>query len=157
MIRGEVFSSAEIAHHNLFKSSDARHIYAAVLENALPEYDQNVTSIIHYNQALQDIYDDFVDIGEDLADKMPNVFIMASSKFIPFSELSKMQQDDAESRILLSNASDVVLRLAERYKNSIDEISLPREFQFLKALSSHYFDSISLAVQSKSIRLAHEA
>lgn len=145
MLRGTVFSKAEIAHHNLFKSSDARHIYAAVLEGKLPNYDNNVTTILHYNQALQDIYDDLDDIAEDLSDRMPNVFILAASSFLPFAELRKLDTDQAEERILDSNASDIVMQVAEGYKRNIDAIAVPREYRFLKVLSAYYFQKISQA------------
>src|ERR1051326_376585 len=78
MVAGETFSVKEVTHHNLFKSSDASLIYAQVLEMELPNYDHAVATVIHYNQALQDIADDFADIEEDLNDKMPNVFLLAT-------------------------------------------------------------------------------
>src|SRR5207248_2048230 len=56
-IEGYAFSYKEIKHFNLFKSSDASIIYAKVLDEKLPSFSENVSLVLHYNQAFFDIQD----------------------------------------------------------------------------------------------------
>ena len=58
LLKGHTFAGRELRHFNLFKSSDALIIYARVLDNELPDFNPNVATIIHYNQALQDILEE---------------------------------------------------------------------------------------------------
>ena len=144
MLHGHSFSAAEIKCFNLFKSSDAALLYAPVLEAMLPHFSHNANTILHYNQALQDIDDDLDDIQEDLRDQMPNIFILASlgkdqSKAYP--QLYKHRTNGSRLSIL-ENASGIVLDIVEEYTKLIDEITLPDEFKFLKFLSRSYADRI---------------
>ena len=70
------FSYAEIRHFNLSKSSDASIVYAKVLDAKLPSFNENVALVLHYNQALLDIHDDWEDIADDVQEDMPNIFVM---------------------------------------------------------------------------------
>lgn len=61
MLKNCTFSYIEIRHFNLSKSSDASLVYAKVLDAKLPSFNENVALILHYNQALLDIQDDWED------------------------------------------------------------------------------------------------
>ena len=74
---GHTFSYKEIKHFNLSKSSDASIVYARVLDAKLPSFSENVSLVLHYNQAFLDIQDDWEDIEDDVKEDMPNVFVMA--------------------------------------------------------------------------------
>lgn len=141
MIKGHAFNSKELRHYTLFKASDAPLIYAPVLDNELPNFNQNVVSILHYNQALQDIHDDFEDIEEDLQDMMPNVFVLAATEHTIFSKIMK-NPNHARQLIAYSGALDVVLSLVEQYNKMIKEVTVPQNFAFLKDLSSDYADRL---------------
>ena len=52
-------------------------VYAKVLDAKLPSFNENVGLVLHCNQALLDIQDDWEDIEEDVQENMPNIFIMA--------------------------------------------------------------------------------
>ena len=71
------FSYTEIRHFNLSKSSDASLVYAKVLDVKLPSFNENVALVLHYNQALLDIQDDWEDIEDDVQEDLPNIFVMA--------------------------------------------------------------------------------
>lgn len=137
MLRGHTFAFKEVRHYNLFKASDAPMIYSHVLDAELSDFNQNVAAVMHYNQALQDVYDDFADIEEDLHDMMPNTFILAATERAIFSQ---MQKNPAQARklIIYSGAVDVVLSLVDQYNTMIKEITIPRSFAFLKHLSRDY-------------------
>lgn len=142
LIKGHSFTFKEIRNFNLFKSSDAQMIYARVLDNELRNHNQNVATLLHYNQALQDIQDDYEDIEEDLHDLMPNIFILASTNYLPYSKLIK---DKSQGRTMIMNNSTTVnsiLSLVEQYNHLIREIGVPSNFAFLKQLSRDYTDRL---------------
>jgi hypothetical protein len=78
ILKNYSFSYAELRHFNLSKSSDASLVYAKVLDAKLPSFNENVTLVLHYNQALLDILDDWEDIEDDVQEDMPNIFVMAA-------------------------------------------------------------------------------
>ena len=90
IIEGNTFSYNEIRNFNLFKSSDASLIYARVLDATLPSFSENVSLILHYNQALLDLKDDWEDIEEDIQEDMPNAFVMAAIENVPYKELKNI-------------------------------------------------------------------
>jgi hypothetical protein len=49
------------------------------LDAILPSFSENVSLILHYNQAFLDIQDDWEDIEDDVKEDMPNVFVMAAA------------------------------------------------------------------------------
>ena len=53
----------------------------------LPSFNENVSLVLHYNQALLDLLDDWQDIQEDVQEDMPNVFVMASLEVFPYSKI----------------------------------------------------------------------
>lgn len=149
LIKRHSFTFNEIRHFNLSKSSDAPIIYARVLDNDLQSFNPNVGTLLHFNQALQDIKDDLEDIEEDLRDRMPNVFLLAASEHIPFSKL--INDTNHARKLIISNDGvvDSMLSLIQQYKELIREIGIPSNFAFLKHLSRDYTDSLlkTLGVQ----------
>lgn len=141
MMQGHVFTTKELQHFNLFKSSDAPIIYARVLDNELPNFNPNIAAIMHYNQALQDMQDDFEDIEEDMHDEMPNVFILAATEYTLFSKIRK-NPNHARKLIVCSGAVDSVLAVADQYNRLIKDIPVPDNFAFLKHLSKDYTDRL---------------
>lgn len=141
MLKGHAFAGKELRHFNLFKSSDAPIIYARVLDNELPDFNPNVAAIIHYNQALEDIQDDFEDIEEDIQDKMPSVFILAATEHTLFSKIQK-NPSHARKLITCSGAVDSVLSIVEQYNKLVKEMPIPQSYAFLKSLSRDYTDRL---------------
>lgn len=142
LIKGHSFTFNEIRHFNLSKSSDAPIIYARVLDNDLQSFNPNVGTLLHFNQALQDIKDDYEDIEEDLRDRMPNVFLLAASEHVPFSKL--VHDTNSARKLIISNDGtvDSVLSLIHQYTELTREIGIPSNFAFLKHLSRDYTDSL---------------
>lgn len=139
LMSGHAFSQSEIRCFNLFKSSDAGIIYGGFLESTLPHFNRNASLLLHYNQALQDIEDDFDDIQEDLRDQMPNIFILSSvgEAAMSYSRLYKHRANGAKMSIV-EKSSERVLEIVEDYESSIEGLVVPDQFQFLKYLSRYY-------------------
>lgn len=137
MLSGLTFSISEIRNHNMFKSSDAPAIYANVLDSELATFDRNVSLMLHYNQALQDIRDDFEDLEEDLFDKMPNIFFLGAVETVPFREL-EAHPDKLRETIARSGVLEKVVRLANDYEQAALGIQLPPAYKFLKTLTRKY-------------------
>lgn len=140
MLEGHTFSYKEIRHHNLSKSSDAPIIYARVLESELDEFNENVSLILHYNQALLDLEDDFDDIEDDIHDAMPNVFVLAAINMdITFDKVRKEKKKSIRNLVLSdSEHQKLIIKLIDELYRSIRAISVPESFAFLKILSEHY-------------------
>lgn len=146
LIKEHSFTINEVRHFNLSKSSDAPIIYARILDNELHSFNPNVGTVLHFNQALQDIKDDFEDIEEDLRDRMPNVFVLAASEHLPFSKIVK---DTTHARkLIMSNdvAVNSILSLIQQYDGLVREIGVPLNFAFLKRLTRDYTDSLLRAL-----------
>jgi hypothetical protein len=148
MLEGHTFSYKEIRHHNLSKSSDAPIIYARVLESELDDFSENVSLILHYNQALLDLEDDFDDIEDDIQEAMPNVFVMAASRDITYEEIRKEKKDNIRNLVLYNSkhAKEFIIKLVDEFHRSIRAISLPDSFAFLKLLSEYYVDRLKRRV-----------
>lgn len=141
MMKGHTFTVSELRHFNLFKSSDAPMIYGRVLDSELYNFNPNIATIMHYNQALLDMQDDFEDIEEDVHDIMPNVFILAATEHMPYSKILK-NQDHARKLIVGNGALDSVLSIIEQYDKLVKEIPVPQNFAFLKHLSRDYVNTL---------------
>lgn len=141
MMNDAVFGMKEIRYHNQQKSSDAPIIYGSVLDNFLPNYNPNVSLVIHYNQALEDVYDDFLDIEEDVRDRMPNVFVMSSSNAIKFSEVSRRYKE-AKDLVTRPEALKTISSMVDSYEAGVNGVDVPKSFGFLKTLSNHYIKTI---------------
>jgi hypothetical protein len=143
IVTNHTFSCAEIRQYNLSKSSDAPLVYARVLDARLPSFNENVALILHYNQALLDILDDWEDIEEDVQQDMPNIFVMAAADNIPYSKLRKCKLDAMRGAVLLgTNSGKSIAKLVNDYEAAISNISLPKNFAFLKFLSHRYAETL---------------
>jgi hypothetical protein len=150
IIKNHTFSYTEIRHYNLSKSSDASLVYAKVLDAKLPSFNENVTLVLHYNQALLDILDDWEDIEDDIRDDMPNIFVMAAIDKIPYNKIKKTEHDKIRMVVLSeTNASvGLITRLVNETQASTKGISIPSNFAFLKCLSDRYAGTLRRKISS---------
>ena len=144
IIEGNTFSYNEIRNFNLFKSSDASLIYARVLDAKLPSFSENVSIVLHYNQALLDLIDDWEDIEEDIQEDMPNVFVMAATENVPYNAIKKGNVTNIRGTILnsLESSKSPIIRLVDEYYASIKKISIPSNLVFIKLLSHHHAETL---------------
>src|ERR671911_1397667 len=138
------FSYAEIRHFNLSKSSDAPLVYSKVLDAKLPTFNESVALVLHYNQALLDILDDWEDIEDDVQEDMPNIFVMAAVDSISYNRIKKSRHDLIKEVVLsATNSSRVpISRLVDELHASSKSISIPENFAFIKSLSDRYADTL---------------
>ena len=141
MLQGLSFDKKEIKHHIMFKSSDAPTIYAHIIDSELEAFNPNVALVLHYNQALQDIQDDFEDLEEDLLEKMPNIFILAATKHLSFEALAR-QPDEIRKVVVESGAVDEILNIILDYGEAARNISLPPAYKFLNSLTQTYVNTL---------------
>ena len=153
ILENYTFSYTEIRHFNLSKSSDAPIVYAKVLDAKLPSFNENVALVLHYNQALLDIQDDWEDIEDDVQEDMPNIFVMlAAADNIPYNTIKKSRHDIVR-KIVLSGANSSkgpVSRLVNELQASSKSVSIPENFAFLKSLSDRYADTLRRKILSSS-------
>jgi hypothetical protein len=144
MLENRTFSYTEIRHFNLSKSSDAPLVYAKVLDAKLPSFNENVALVLHYNQALLDIQDDWEDIEDDVQEDMPNIFVMAAVDSIRYDRIKKSRQDMFRKIVLTATSSSggPVSRLVNELHASSKSVSIPENFAFLKSLSDRYADTL---------------
>ena len=150
IIEGNTFSYNEIRNFNLFKSSDASLIYARVLDAKLPSFSENVSLVLHYNQALLDLIDDWEDIEEDIQEDMPNAFVMAAIDNVPYKVIKKYNVTKQRNAILnsLESLKSPIIRLVDEYHTSIRNISIPSNLVFIKLLSHHHAETLRQAISS---------
>jgi hypothetical protein len=146
MLENRTFSYTEIRHFNLSKSSDAPLMYAKVLDAKLPSFNENVALVLHYNQALLDIQDDWEDIEDDVQEDMPNIFVMAAAIVdnISYNTIKKSRQNIVR-KVVLSGANSSrgpIIRLVNELQASSRSVSIPENFAFLKSLSDRYADTL---------------
>ena len=126
------------------KSSDAPLVYAKVLKINLPTFNSNVSKVLHYNQALLDMLDDWEDIEEDLQQDMPNIFVLMALAYLPYDELKKFGENAV--RQITYKAFSIprcnISRLVSALHASIKDTSVPRHFAFLKCLSDRYVNTL---------------
>jgi hypothetical protein len=154
ILKNYTFSYNEIRHYNLSKSSDALLVYANVLDAKLPSFNENVALVLHYNQALLDIQDDWEDIEDDVQDDMPNIFVMAAVNYIPYNRIKKPRRDAIRTAVLngINSSGGPVGRLVNELQASINSISIPDNFAFLKSLSDRYADTLRSKISSTNSR-----
>jgi len=154
ILKNYTFSYNEIRHYNLSKSSDALLVYANVLDAKLPSFNENVALVLHYNQALLDIQDDWEDIEDDVQDDMPNIFVMAAVNYIPYNRIKKSRRDAIRTAVLngINSSGGPVGRLVNELQASINSISIPDNFAFLKTLSDRYADTLRRKISSANSR-----
>ena len=146
------FSYTEIRHFNLSKSSDASLVYAKVLDAKLPSFNENVALVLHYNQALLDIQDDWEDIEEDVRKDMPNIFVMAAVDNIPYNRIKKSRPGIVRKVVLsgINSSEGPVSRLVNDLQASSKSVSIPENFAFIKFLSDRYTDTLRRKILSTS-------
>src|SRR5918995_1308049 len=144
ILKNRTFSYTELRHFNLSKSSDASLVYSKVLDAKLPTINENVALVLHYNQALLDIQDDWEDIEDDVQEDMPNIFVMAAVDSIPYNRIKKSRHDLIKEVVLsATNSSRVpISRLVDELHASSKSISIPENFAFIKSLSDRYADTL---------------
>jgi len=144
ILKNYSFSYTEIRHFNLSKSSDASLVYAKVLDAKLPSFNENVALVLHYNQALLDIQDDWEDIEDDVQEDLPNIFVMAAVENIPYNRIKKSKRDIIRDVVLsrTNSSQGPVSRLVNELQASSKSVSIPGEFAFLKFLSDRYADTL---------------
>ena len=152
ILENYTFSYTELRHFNLSKSSDAPLVYAKVLDAKLPSFNENVALVLHYNQALLDIQDDWEDIEDDVQEDMPNIFVMAAVDTIPYNRIKKSRQDIIRDVVLTATNSSEgpVSRLVNELHASSKSVSIPENFSFLKSLSDRYADTLRRKILSSS-------
>jgi hypothetical protein len=152
ILKNYSFSYTEIRHFNLSKSSDASLVYAKVLDAKLPSFNENVASVLHYNQALLDIQDDWEDIEDDVQEDMPNIFVMAAVDSIPYNRIKKSRRDIIREVVLTATNSSrgPISRLVDELHASSKNTSIPENFAFLKSLSDRYADTLKRKILSSA-------
>jgi hypothetical protein len=150
ILRGCTFTYKEIRHFNLFKSSDALMVYARVLDAKLPSFNENVSLVLHYNQALLDLQDDWEDIEDDVQEDMPNVFVMAAVKDVTYDRIKSSPHERIRNVVLdkLGSSHSSIIRLVDEYQASVRNICIPDNLVFLKSLSDHYADTLKGTISS---------
>jgi len=150
ILKNHTFSYTEIRHFNLSKSSDASLVYAKVLDAKLPSFNENVALVLHYNQALLDIQDDWEDIEDDVQEGMPNIFIMAAVDKVPYNRIKKSRPDIIRKVVLggTNSSGGPVTRLVNELQMSSNMVSIPENFAFLKFLSDRYADTLRRKISS---------
>jgi hypothetical protein len=150
ILDGRTFSYNEIRNFSLSKSSDASTIYARVLDAKLPSFNENVCLVLHYNQALLDLMDDWHDMEEDVQGDMPNVFVMSVLENVPYNVLRKYGITRLRNiiRNSLHSFESPIIRLMDEYHASIKKITIPSNLVFLKLVSDHHANALSRAISS---------
>jgi hypothetical protein len=144
LLEGHTFSYKEIRNFNQLKSSDASIVYARILDAKLPSFNENVSLVLHYNQALLDLLDDWQDIEEDVQEDMPNVFVMASLEVVPYSKIKNSNHLMVRNIILdaLDSSNVSVIGLVNDYQASVKNISIPDKLAFLRVISDYHADTL---------------
>ena len=150
IIEGNTFSYSEIRNFNLFKSSDASLIYARILDAKLPSFSENVSLVLHYNQALLDLIDDWEDIEEDVRGDLPNVFVMSVIENVPYNIIKKYRGTKLRNIIInsLDSSDSPIIRLIDEYHASIKKIFIPSNFIFIKLISDHHANALRQIISS---------
>jgi hypothetical protein len=144
IINNFTFSYNEIRHFNLSKSSDASLVYSRVLDAMLPTFNENVAMVLHYNQALLDILDDWEDIENDIRGNMPNIFIMAAVNYVPYHKIKDSSPEMIRKVVLsrINNSGGPIGKLVREIHDLSNGIPVPNSFSFLKSLSSRYAETL---------------
>jgi hypothetical protein len=148
IINGSKFSYNEIRHFNLSKSSDASLVYSKVLDAMLPTFNENVAMVLHYNQALLDIQDDWDDIENDIQGDMPNIFVMDAVNYVPYYKIKDSRPEKIRKVVLssINSSGGPVGRLVREIYDLSNGIPVPNSFRFLKSLSSRYADTLNRTI-----------
>jgi hypothetical protein len=144
IIDNSTFLYNEIRHFNLSKSSDASVVYSRVLDAMLPTFNENVAMVLHYNQALLDILDDWEDIENDIRGNMPNIFIMAAVNYVPYYKIKDSSPELIRKVVLsrINKSGGPIGKLVREIHDLSNGIPVPNSFSFLKSLSSRYAETL---------------
>jgi hypothetical protein len=144
IINNSTFSYNEIRHFNLSKSSDASLVYSRVLDAMLPTFNENVAMVLHYNQALLDIQDDWEDIENDIRGDMPNIFVMAAVNYVPYHKIKDHSPEMIRKLVLstINSSGGPISNLVREIHDLSKEVPVPNSYSFLKSLSSRYADTL---------------
>jgi hypothetical protein len=144
IINNSTFSYSEIRHFNLSKSSDASLVYSRVLDAMLPTFNENVAMVLHYNQALLDIQDDWEDIENDIREDMPNIFVMAAVNYVPYHKIKDSSPEMIRKVVLsrINSSGGPIGKLAREIHDLSEGVPVPNSFGFLKSLSSRYAETL---------------
>ncbi len=154
IIDNSTFSYNEIRHFNLSKSSDASLVYSRVLDAMLPTFNENVAMVLHYNQALLDILDDWEDIENDIRGNMPNIFIMAAVNYVPYHKIKDSNPEMIRKVVLsrINNSGGPIGILVREIHDLSNGIPVPNSFSFLKSLSSRYAETLRRTIFTTNFR-----
>jgi hypothetical protein len=144
IINNSTFSYNEIRHFNLSKSSDASLVYSRVLDAMLPTFNENVAMVLHYNQALLDIQDDWEDIEDDIRRDMPNIFVMAAANYVPYHKIKDSSPEMIRKVVLsrINSSGGPIGKLVCEILDLSKGVPVPNSFGFLKSLSSRYAETL---------------
>ena len=144
IINNSTFSYNEIRHFNLSKSSDASLVYSRVLDAMLPTFNENVAIVLHYNQALLDIQDDWEDIENDIRGNMPNIFVMAAVNYVPYHKIKDSSPEMIREVVLsrINSSAGPIGKLVREIHDLSKGVPVPNSFSFLKSLSGRYAETL---------------
>jgi hypothetical protein len=148
IINNCTFSYNEIRHFNLSKSSDASLVYSKVLDAMLSTFNENVAMVLHCNQALLDIQDDWEDIEDDIRGDMPNIFVMAAVNYVPYHKIKDSSPEMIRKVVLsrINSSGGPIDKLVSEIHDLSKGVPVPNSFSFLKSLSSRYADTLRRAL-----------
>lgn len=114
-------------HYSIMKSSDVP-FYLSIAEMFIPipeKYKQAFRAL----QRINDVYDDLIDLGEDIAEGSPNLVLLFSREYTSVSDLTSENISEIYNRI--NPLVDMVIaceelpflgHMARQYKSDIDDI-----------------------------------
>lgn len=143
MLKEEVFDKKEIRYHIMAKSSDTV-LYSVVFDKYVENFSPNVMQLIHYNQAIMDIQDDFNDLGEDIMRRDLNTFVMATRGEIPISDIFAGR---AKPKEILKESFPLVNGIISELETDAIGTQVPSQYAFLKSLSKMYVKGLRESIK----------
>jgi len=146
LFEGGSFSDKELRYFILFKSSDTPFLYCSILDSYLDSFNPNVAVFFHYNQALIDILDDYFDFEEDFRNRMPNIFLMASSgdHAPPRFEVNS---EEIKGILTRSEVKAKIAFLVNWLNKRLDEIILPSQYEFLRYITTDHVRKLECIIR----------
>ncbi len=144
MLHGEIFNRKEIRNHMLLKSSDTL-LYGVILDNHIDSYNPNVMRVLHFNQAVLDIQDDYNDLEEDILRHDLNIFVMAASNEVP---LDNIYAGKVTSKMILKKSSKMVNGILDDFQRCIVGTTVESDYSFMKVFSRHYINNLRTSLKN---------